>query len=51
MNTKQELLQKPTEELVKIILDFQRIVTDLTEEVRQLKDELAKAKKSRPGQK
>ena len=51
METKKELLQKPTEELIQIILDLQGVVVDLEEMIRQLKDELAKAKKSRPGQK
>jgi hypothetical protein len=44
MKTKKELLQASIEELVQIILALQ-------EENRQLKDELAAAKKSRPGQK
>ena len=51
MKTKNELLQKATGELVQIILDFQVMVVGLKEEIRQLKDELAKTKKSRPGQK
>jgi hypothetical protein len=51
METKKELLQKPTEELVKIILDLRHIILNLQEEVRCLKDGLAKAKKSVPGRK
>jgi hypothetical protein len=49
METKKELSLKTTEELVKIILDLRQMIFNLQEQNKQLKDELAKAKKSVPG--
>lgn len=51
MKTQKELLGLSTAELIQIILDLQKLVLDLKEENRRLKDEIAATKKSRLGRK